>query len=225
MVLPPVVIGVRVDSRRKEKAMHFKGRLPRFRYIAQLFILVALFGLIIGARTTTTSAATMGVTIQNFAYAPASISVPVGTTISWTNRDSTAHTVTSNSGAFDSGIMNAGASYSFTFNQAGTFAYHCEIHPFMVASITVTGSAAAAPAAPTAARAPVANTGGAAPTRASAPSSGGTTAPVLPTTGQPRSTAHTEVMLALSAAIAVIVVGMTLRLRGRRRIGETRAKG
>jgi plastocyanin len=77
------------------------------------------------------------VSIANFAFQPASLQVAVGATVTWTNADSTAHTVTSDTGAFDSGPLAPGASFSQTFTTAGTFTYHCQIHPFMTATIVV----------------------------------------------------------------------------------------
>ena len=56
-------------------------------------------------------------------FQPASITVTAGTTVTWANRGSIIHTATSSSGAFDSGILNPGGSYSFRFAQAGTFSY------------------------------------------------------------------------------------------------------
>jgi plastocyanin len=75
--------------------------------------------------------------IQGMAFTPASITVTAGTTITWTNKDAIAHTVTSDSNVFDSGSIKSGATFSFTFATAGTYAYHCTIHPSMVASVTV----------------------------------------------------------------------------------------
>lgn len=78
------------------------------------------------------------VSIKNFAYSPASMTVPVGTTVTWTNNDSVAHTVTSDSGKIlDSGTIQPGQTFSFTFTKAGTYAYHCAIHPRMKATMTV----------------------------------------------------------------------------------------
>ena len=80
------------------------------------------------------------VTIQNFAFAPADLMVKVGTTVTWTNRDTDAHTVTSQTsgGPLQSAPLNTGQSYSYTFTKPGTYAYLCTIHPFMVATVTVT---------------------------------------------------------------------------------------
>ena len=82
--------------------------------------------------------ATRTVLIQNFSFKPAHITVKRGTRVTWINRDMTKHTATASNGAFDSGILRPGQSYSHTFKTAGrTNKYHCEIHPFMRGSVTV----------------------------------------------------------------------------------------
>jgi plastocyanin len=75
--------------------------------------------------------------IQGMAFNPSTITVAIGTTITWTNKDAVSHTVTSNSGAFDSGIIGSNGTHSFTFNTAGTFSYYCAIHPTMTATVVV----------------------------------------------------------------------------------------
>jgi len=83
--------------------------------------------------------------IQGMAFTPASITVDAGTTVKWTNKDAIGHTVTSNDGTFDSGTIAPNGTFSYTFANAGTFAYHCKIHPYMTASVLVksaTGSTA-----------------------------------------------------------------------------------
>ncbi len=82
-------------------------------------------------------AAAAAVSIKDFSFQPATISVPVGGTVTWTNNDTTGHTVTADDGSFDSGTVSPGATFSQTFATAGTFTYHCNIHPSMTASITV----------------------------------------------------------------------------------------
>jgi len=78
------------------------------------------------------------VTIQNFAYAPPSLTIPVGTTVIWTNFDSAPHTVTSESGdELDSPVLSTGETFSHTFTTPGVFPYYCTIHPSMRASVTV----------------------------------------------------------------------------------------
>ncbi len=71
---------------------------------------------------------TMKVSISNFAFAPKTLTVGPGTTVEWQNDDSAAHTVTADNGAFDSGNLNQGASFKFTFAKAGTYAYYCRYH-------------------------------------------------------------------------------------------------
>jgi len=78
------------------------------------------------------------VKIVDFAFEPSSMTVPVGTTVTWTNSGAVAHTVTSDTGAFGSGQLQPGATYQFTFSAPGTFPYHCSNHPTqMLATITV----------------------------------------------------------------------------------------
>lgn len=71
---------------------------------------------------------TVDVTISNFSFNPAEVTVKAGTTIVWTNQDNVGHTVTSDTGLFDSGILNNGGTFSFTFTQAGTYPYYCRPH-------------------------------------------------------------------------------------------------
>jgi plastocyanin len=71
------------------------------------------------------------------AYAPNPMAVSVGGTITWTNSDNTTHTSTADGGAWNSGSIAPGASFSHAFPAAGTFTYHCSIHPGMVGTITV----------------------------------------------------------------------------------------
>ncbi|MDP2659636.1 MAG: cupredoxin family copper-binding protein [Dehalococcoidia bacterium] len=77
------------------------------------------------------------VTIQGFAFGPKTLTVPVGTTVRWTNQDSAAHTASSTKGAFDSGNLAQGQSFSFKFTQAGSYDYVCKIHSNMTGTITV----------------------------------------------------------------------------------------
>ena len=77
-------------------------------------------------------------TLGASAYNPNPITVMSGTTVTWTNTDTAApHTVTSDSPLFDSGNMNTGQIFSFTFQTKGTFPYHCTFHRGMVASVVV----------------------------------------------------------------------------------------
>jgi plastocyanin len=75
--------------------------------------------------------------ISNFAFDPADLTVKVGAKVTWTNHDSVQHTVTADGGGFDSGPIGQGATFSFTFAKAGTYKYHCAVHPQMTGQITV----------------------------------------------------------------------------------------
>ena len=78
------------------------------------------------------------VKVRDFAYAPNVILVPVGTTIRWTNEGAVNHTVTSDTGLFDSGTLAPGASFEYQFNVPGTYAYHCTLHPSITGKVIVT---------------------------------------------------------------------------------------
>jgi plastocyanin len=78
--------------------------------------------------------------IQGMAFTPSSITVTAGTTITWTNKDAITHTVTSDTGVFDSGNISSGSSFSYTFSTAGTYQYHCKIHASMTGSVVVNAS-------------------------------------------------------------------------------------
>jgi plastocyanin len=110
--------------------------------------------------------ATHSVEIGDGFFSPATLTVAVGDTVTWTNVDDSPHTVSA--GAFDSGNLDGGQSFSFTFTETGTFEYVCSYHDEMTAAITVTGGTAAtaptsAPSVAAAPAAPPATHGAAAP--------------------------------------------------------------
>jgi amicyanin len=78
------------------------------------------------------------IAIQNFAYQPTNVSIKVGATLTWTNKDSAPHTVTFRNGMKDSGMLRQGQSFSYTFTAAGTYAYYCAYHPYMVGQVVLT---------------------------------------------------------------------------------------
>jgi len=97
-----------------------------------------------GSSSSSPSTTTADVTVQmvgdlgSQSYNPNPTSMKVGQTIAWHNQDTTAHTSTKDGGGFDTGSVNAGATSSaITMSTAGTFTYHCTIHPGMVGTITV----------------------------------------------------------------------------------------
>jgi plastocyanin len=81
------------------------------------------------------------VKIDNFTFAPVDLTVPVGTTVKWLNRDDIPHTVVESGKAFRSKALDTDDSFSFTFTNAGTFSYFCSLHPQMTGKIIVTGKA------------------------------------------------------------------------------------
>jgi plastocyanin len=89
--------------------------------------------------STTPASASSGnvVTISNFSFSPATLNVAAGTTVIWTNKDSVTHTVTSDSGLFNSGNLSPDSNFSYTFGSAGTFTYHCAIHTYMTGTVMV----------------------------------------------------------------------------------------
>lgn len=71
------------------------------------------------------------------AYAPNPVTVAVGSSVTWTNTDSTTHTSSSDTGAWNSGSIPPGGTFTTTFNSPGTFKYHCSLHPNMIGTVTV----------------------------------------------------------------------------------------
>jgi plastocyanin len=77
------------------------------------------------------------VQIKDFAFAPKEIAVPVGTALTWTNKDSEPHTVTTSDKAIASQAMDTDEQFAFEFDRAGTYTYHCSLHPYMTATVVV----------------------------------------------------------------------------------------
>lgn len=77
------------------------------------------------------------ITIADFAFAPSNVTIHAGDTVVWTNNDSASHTVTDQAGSFDSKTLAAGKTFSHTFTTAGTFTYHCSVHPSMMGTVVV----------------------------------------------------------------------------------------
>ncbi len=110
-------------------------RSPLLGLVAGLLLLAGC------GNSTSPGGSAVGVTIQNFSFSPAALTVKVGTVVKWTNNGPSAHTTTSDAGAWDSGQVSgstsggaygggsAGGSYQLTFTAAGTYAYHCTNHP------------------------------------------------------------------------------------------------
>jgi plastocyanin len=80
---------------------------------------------------------TAEVKVDNFSFGPATLTVAVGTTVTWTNRDDIPHTIVSTEKVFKSKVLDTDEKFSFTFDKAGTYPYFCSIHPKMTGSVVV----------------------------------------------------------------------------------------
>ncbi len=108
-----------------------------------LAILLVLFMCSMGLSAQAQPQSANEVEISNFAYQPSMLTVPVGTEVTWNNRDPAFHTVTSNDGSFDSDDIMTDGRFSHTFDQPGSYPYHCKLHPLMQGVIQVVATAAA----------------------------------------------------------------------------------
>lgn len=120
---------------------------------SRLVVVVAAIGIVLmgqGCSSTTTTSnpspspspvvgtsSKTDVSITGFAFVGSAVTINAKTTVVWTNNDSVPHTVTADDSSFDSGNIAPGASFSMTFNQAGTVAYHCKNHPTMHGKVIV----------------------------------------------------------------------------------------
>ena len=114
-----------------------KKRLT-FGITAFLLLLVSLIAL--GskhARATSASDGSNEVKIDNFSFAPTTVTVVAGATVTWTNSDDVPHTVMSDDKTFKSKVLDTDEKFSYTFTKAGTYSYFCSIHPKMTAKIIV----------------------------------------------------------------------------------------
>jgi len=112
--------------------------------ISALFIILVISVVAAGcggtSATTTSGASGAGggqVAMKSFAFDPASVTVKVGESVTWTNNDSATHTVVADNGEFKSSDIAKGATFTFKFDKAGTYAYHCGIHPSMTGTVMV----------------------------------------------------------------------------------------
>jgi plastocyanin len=144
------------------------------------------------------------VTIADFDFSPATVTIHVGDTVTWVNHGPSAHTATASNNSFNTGVLQKGQSASHTFTTAGTFSYICSIHPFMHGTVIV-----------------LANTTSTTPSTASTTPSTTTT----PTTTTPTTTAaETAGQLPMTgfaltatvlAGLLLTGIGLTLRKRSR----------
>ena len=109
-----------------------------------VFIAVVVLGVVaLGPKNSVVAAQqkpqSVEVKIDNFSFGPAALTVSVGSTVTWTNRDDIPHTVVSSDDpkAFKSKVLDTDEKFSFTFTKAGTYSYFCSIHPKMTGKVVV----------------------------------------------------------------------------------------
>jgi LPXTG-motif cell wall-anchored protein len=146
------------------------------------------------------AAASGSVTIADFNFAPATITINEGDTVTWNNNGPTPHSATASDGSFDTGILKKGASSSHTFSQAGSFSYFCKPHPFMKGTVVV--QAAQAGGGDTTGSGS-ADTGGSSDTSGGAAAAQSDDGPTLPDTGA--DSAPLLILGALMLALGIAV--------------------
>ena len=107
---------------------------------APMLIVVALLSAgLTGVKASAQQAAakTVEIKIDNFSFAPGTVTVAAGTRVTWTNHDDIPHTAVSTDGVFKSKVMDTDEKFSYTFTTPGTFPYFCSIHPKMTGTIVV----------------------------------------------------------------------------------------
>jgi plastocyanin len=104
-------------------------------------VIVAIVLLVAGSPNVTAndqpSAANAAVNIDNFVFGPPTITVPLGATVTWTNKDDIPHTSVSTEGVFKSKVLDTDEKFSYTFTKPGTYPYYCTIHPKMTGKVEV----------------------------------------------------------------------------------------
>jgi plastocyanin len=104
-------------------------------------VMIAVLLLLAGSPRVTAndqpSAPTAEVKIDNFVFGPQTVTVPVGTTVTWTNHDDIPHTVVSTDGVFKSKVRDTDEKFSYTFTKPGTYPYYCSVHPKMTGTVVV----------------------------------------------------------------------------------------
>jgi plastocyanin len=104
-------------------------------------VIIAMLLLLAGTPSVTAndqaSAANVEVKIDNFVFGPQTITVPVGTTVTWTNKDDIPHTTVSTDGVFKSKVMDTDETFSYKFTKPGAYSYFCSVHPKMTGKVVV----------------------------------------------------------------------------------------
>jgi plastocyanin len=109
--------------------------------LAALFIMTVMIAgrakPLAASTTETAGAGETAIKIDNFVFSPATVTVPAGTTVQWTNHDDIPHNVVSEDKSFKSKVMDTDENFSYTFTKPGTYSYFCSIHPKMTGKVVV----------------------------------------------------------------------------------------
>jgi amicyanin len=113
--------------------------MKRAFYVVSIAVILAMILARLTTLGATTDAKVAGaeVKIDNFSFAPAVLTVPVGTQVTWTNRDDIPHNVVTDDAAIKSKVLDTDEKFSFTFSKPGTYSYFCSIHPKMKGTVVV----------------------------------------------------------------------------------------
>lgn len=114
-----------------------KRRTALMAVVVALTLAVATLVIVHPARAKAEDAKGANVSIDNFTFAPDTLTVAVNTTVTWVNKDDIPHVIASNDGVFKSRALDTDQKFSYTFAKAGTYPYYCSIHPKMVGKIVV----------------------------------------------------------------------------------------
>ena len=134
-MLPSPLQSLRINRRSISVVSPLRRYVTTGNLAIVLFVILTVLSTIRGKETETTKAE---VVIENFSFSPQTFTLPAGATVTWTNRDSMPHTVTSTDKRFPkSPVLKPGQSYSNNFTAAGTYSYFCSIHPRMTGKIIV----------------------------------------------------------------------------------------
>ena len=120
-----------------EKMSKISWSLGLATIVAVAFVLSGAGGSVRAANTAADSPSRAAIKIDNFSFGPATLTIPAGATVTWTNRDDVPHVVTSDDKLFKSKALDTDDQFSFTFAKPGTYNYYCAIHPRLTAKIVV----------------------------------------------------------------------------------------
>ena len=118
-------------------ALQSGGGVDRRAFLLRMAWACGLAWFFVAGEPTASAEETVNASIANFAFDPKQLTVKAGTTVNWTNKDDTPHTVTSDSGVFSSPGLDTNESFHFTFQKPGKFPYHCKLHPNMTGVVEV----------------------------------------------------------------------------------------